>query len=148
MTDEPREPEREATQAIPDIHTWFGLSYANYLTVPRSLLQSMPAGWQRLFVALLEIMQENFPEVTVPEYQVTARVGSKFVKDPVLPYDRGRAHIDGMLGDEGAEARILSCLQALGWENKLTDLHRGETVSLPESEAEQRHRGWWPGRRS
>jgi len=25
-----------------DIHTWFGLTYANYLVLPRTLLQSMP----------------------------------------------------------------------------------------------------------
>src|SRR5688572_2062061 len=28
-----------------DIHSWFGLSYANYFVAPRSLLQSMPEAW-------------------------------------------------------------------------------------------------------
>ncbi|EFC79182.1 hypothetical protein FrEUN1fDRAFT_7713, partial [Parafrankia sp. EUN1f] len=32
------------------IHTWFGLSYSNYLVLPRSLLQSMPDRWQEPFV--------------------------------------------------------------------------------------------------
>ena len=35
------------------IHTYFGLSYANYLVVNRSLLQSMPDDWQKKFCNLL-----------------------------------------------------------------------------------------------
>lgn len=34
--------EREPT----DVHLWFSLSYAAYLCVNRSLLQSMPLDWQ------------------------------------------------------------------------------------------------------
>jgi hypothetical protein len=29
------------------IHNWFELTYAQYLTIPRSILQSMPVEWQR-----------------------------------------------------------------------------------------------------
>ena len=36
------------------IHWYFGLSYANYLVLPRSVLQSMPIKWQEDFVKLLE----------------------------------------------------------------------------------------------
>ena len=35
------------------IHSFFGLSYAHYLVLPRSVLQSMPAKWQKKFVKLL-----------------------------------------------------------------------------------------------
>ena len=35
------------------IHQFFGLSYAEYLVLPRSVLQSMPAVWQRRFVDCL-----------------------------------------------------------------------------------------------
>jgi hypothetical protein len=36
------------------VDAWFGLSYAQYLTVPRSILQEMSLEWQDKFVALLE----------------------------------------------------------------------------------------------
>jgi hypothetical protein len=36
------------------IHEFFGLTYANYLVVNRSPLQSMPDEWQDKFVTLLE----------------------------------------------------------------------------------------------
>jgi len=29
------------------LHNWFELTYAQYLTIPRSILQSMPVEWQR-----------------------------------------------------------------------------------------------------
>lgn len=35
------------------VHEWFELSYAQYLTVPRSILQSMPVEWQERFAACL-----------------------------------------------------------------------------------------------
>lgn len=35
------------------IHSWFGLSYASWLTIPRLSLQEMPLDWQARFVELL-----------------------------------------------------------------------------------------------
>jgi hypothetical protein len=35
------------------IHSWFGLSYASWLTIPRISLQEMPPDWQARFVELL-----------------------------------------------------------------------------------------------
>jgi len=35
-----------------DVHTFFGLSYANYLVWPRSIMQSMPDEWQKRFCRL------------------------------------------------------------------------------------------------
>jgi hypothetical protein len=40
------------------IHCWFGLSYAQYLTIPRTVLQSMPIEWQRVFVKCLNQIDE------------------------------------------------------------------------------------------
>ncbi|WP_166345044.1 hypothetical protein [Phytoactinopolyspora limicola] len=42
------------TNPMTDIHEYFDLSYANYLVLPRTLLQSMPDTWQHAFVTLLE----------------------------------------------------------------------------------------------
>lgn len=56
-----------------DIHTYFGLSYANYLVLPRTLLQSMPQEWQARFVALVDELHDAFEHVKqAPTYQVLA----------------------------------------------------------------------------
>lgn len=60
------------TFAAETIHTWFGLSYANYLVLPRTLLQSMPDAWQQRLVALLEEFEGAFAHVEQSEaYDVT-----------------------------------------------------------------------------
>lgn len=57
------------------IHLHFGLSYATHLVMPRTLLQSMPAEWQRQFVHLLDQFDTAFHHVEQPEgYDVTAAV--------------------------------------------------------------------------
>lgn len=57
------------------IHTWFGLSYANYLVVPRTLLQSMPDEWQTRFVACLNELNEAFAHLKQAEcYEVEAAI--------------------------------------------------------------------------
>lgn len=53
-----------------DIHTWFNLTYANYLVVPRSVLQSMPEDWQHRFVACLREMEDAFGHLDWPVYDV------------------------------------------------------------------------------
>lgn len=45
------------------IHEWFGLTYANYLVLPRTLLQSMPAEWQQRMVACLDELDTAFDHV-------------------------------------------------------------------------------------
>jgi hypothetical protein len=55
------------------IHKHFGLSYANYLVIPRTLLQSMPDAWQTQFVALLKALEDAFAHVPQADvYDVTA----------------------------------------------------------------------------
>lgn len=46
-----------------DVHTFFGLTYSNYLVLHRTLLQSMPEAWQHQFVALVEQMRRAFSHV-------------------------------------------------------------------------------------
>ena len=76
------------------IHTWFGLTYSNYLVLPRSLLQSMPEEWQARLVVLLEEMETHFSAETralnPTEYQVRAKSKGKYVEDPFSSYERGR----------------------------------------------------------
>jgi hypothetical protein len=54
------------------IHRSFGLSYANYLVLPRTLLQSMPDQWQAQFVALVDDLHRTFAHVKQADaYEVT-----------------------------------------------------------------------------
>jgi hypothetical protein len=46
-------------EQIEYIHEWFELSRAEFLTIPRIALQSMPQEWQRKMVMLLEELDEK-----------------------------------------------------------------------------------------
>ena len=55
------------------VHAHFGLSYASYLVLPRTLLQSMPDAWQTQFVHLLTQFDDSFSHVPQAEmYDVRA----------------------------------------------------------------------------
>lgn len=43
-----------------DVSLWFELSYAQYLTIPRSVLEAMPMQWQLRFVRCLRELDETF----------------------------------------------------------------------------------------
>jgi hypothetical protein len=86
-----------AAESSEPIHNWFELTYANYLVLPRSFLQSMPVEWQQKFVALLEQSAEvaRASGISCPEYRVQAVArNGKFMKDPVPHYNRGRTVLD------------------------------------------------------
>lgn len=90
---ERHEPAEGFTSREP-IHDWFGLSYSNYLVVPRSIAQSMPPAWQRQLVDLLEQAQRRLDIDDAPSnYLVRARVGGKFIADPYRDYERGRRRV-------------------------------------------------------
>lgn len=42
------------------ISAWFELTYAQFLTVPRLVLESMPLEWQQQMAGLLDEMDETF----------------------------------------------------------------------------------------
>lgn len=77
------------------IHGWFELTYAQYLTVPRSVLQSMPADWQARFVALLNQLDEVVDwRPAEGRYWVRLKDASgRFVSDPLADYERGRRRV-------------------------------------------------------
>ncbi len=93
---------------VKDIHTWFGLSYARYLVIPRSVLQSMPNEWQEQFVGLLNELDEKNWVHMLPKktnYKVELRsydyndndrfVWRNKVNDPLMDYNRGRRNVFG-----------------------------------------------------
>lgn len=67
------------------VHLWFSLSYCSYAVQPRSVLQSMPVGWQERFVALMNEAEEmgyDFPGVgRTYNVQVRDDESGRFVPD-------------------------------------------------------------------
>jgi hypothetical protein len=70
------------------VHTWFELSYAHYLTIPRSVLQSMPVYWQERFVKCLQELDEALPwRPSEGRYYVQLRNDKGyFARDPLSDY--------------------------------------------------------------
>lgn len=82
---------------IPDdaVHTFFELSYAQYLAVPRTALQSMPVEWQRRFVQCLEQLDDSIDwRPSKGGYWVSLRDSKgRFMRDPLADYERGRRRL-------------------------------------------------------
>lgn len=87
------------------IHCEFELSYAAYLVIPRTVLQSMPSEWQVRFVRMMrEIRRTIDEEVDLPE-GTTYVVHTGYTKDsggthchcenhdPLADYERGRRRL-------------------------------------------------------
>jgi hypothetical protein len=92
-------PDREVlvrlSDAPLDVHAWFGLTYANYLVMPRSVLQSMPEEWQHRFTALMGEVHEAFGHLDWPEYAVNVRgENGRFERDTIPGYNRGRTRLE------------------------------------------------------
>ena len=83
------------------IHNWFGLTYANYLVLPRSILQSMDAEWQKKLVNLLNELEDKMNEEglqDMPDYSVDAKNSDgKYTKDPYRYYWRDNNRINGLV---------------------------------------------------
>ena len=78
------------------IHHFFNLTYASYLVLPRSILQSMPDEWQRRFVMMLDEIEArfgNFPEVGTYDVRLKDEKG-RSMTDPLADYERGRRRIE------------------------------------------------------
>ncbi|NCU33256.1 MAG: hypothetical protein EOM23_10085 [Candidatus Moranbacteria bacterium] len=77
------------------IHQYFGLTYASYLILQRSVMQSMPVKWQKKFVTLLEELDHATNKLTdlPPMYTVNARDGARFIHDKYADYERGRRRV-------------------------------------------------------
>lgn len=80
------------------IHRWFGLTYASYLVLHRSALQSMPLEWQERFVACLRELEDTIDYEAAGQrlgeadnFEVRLRGSNgRFVEDLLRDYDRGR----------------------------------------------------------
>lgn len=123
------------------IHDWFGLTYASYLVLPRSVLQEMPLGWQKKFVALLEEVQGAVdPELADDNYavQLRDRKTGRFKLDPLRVYRRPDQELmDRVMkrGDPPSPPPRLFHVRELGVEGVRTILVDavGEGLSLEEA---------------
>lgn len=95
------------TDIIPEdepIHEFFGLSYANYLVLRRTVLQSMPPDWQKKLVDLLNEMEHRFKGFCDGNYLVRLRESKgKFIHDELSDYQRGRRKIPPFVNCHCAE---------------------------------------------
>lgn len=77
------------------IHSFFNLTYASYLVLPRSILQSAPVEWQKRFVKCIEELEELFGDVPNEGlYSIHLRNDKgQYIPDPLGDYERGRRRI-------------------------------------------------------
>jgi hypothetical protein len=105
---------RSASRDSEPIHSWFGLTYANYLVLPRSALQSMPHGWQERFVMCLEELNYAFSQYNhADSFKVMYRAQAqddrgRFATDPFPHYQRGRTFVPNLLQRERPSLAIVS----------------------------------------
>ena len=90
------------------LHLWFSLSYANYLVLPRSFLQSMPDEWQGKLAALLHEADEAamtrdfcWPPDGLKVY-VELRRDEPRIRDDLADYQRGRRRLWNQISDDAA----------------------------------------------
>lgn len=100
----PKQPEDAVPPGPSDgserLHAWFELSYANYLTIPRSILQSMQPEWQGRMADLLGELDEVLlrERIVWPEdgQKVTVTLETEsglVVSDDLSNYERGRRRL-------------------------------------------------------
>lgn len=77
------------------IQDWFELTYAQYLTIPRSVLQSMPEEWQARFVTCLDELDTQMDwRPREGRYWVELRdARERICHDLLRDYERGRRRI-------------------------------------------------------
>lgn len=90
------------TPGFDALHLWWELSYAQYLTIPRSVMQSMPDEWQAKMAALLNELDETIEwrpsEGLCYMVELRGNVDQEgfqeyTVRDPLADYQRGRRQI-------------------------------------------------------
>lgn len=72
------------------VHHYFNLTYAQYLAIPRSILQNMPTDWQRVFVGLLYKLDTRFDWRRPGCWVRFQDSNGRYMKDELADYERGR----------------------------------------------------------
>ena len=106
------------------VHGYFGLTYANYKVLHRSLMQSMPVEWQRRMVACLTEADAAFAHLDTPVYDVTAATEieySELTKTQRRALGVRRSKETGRYYDRDGEERE-------GWHRALVPLPGGDPI--------------------
>ena len=76
------------------IHNWFELSYAQFLTVPRLVMESMPLAWQKKMAKLLTELDATLDwRPKEGRYWVRLRdENGRFCHAPLNDYRHGSVH--------------------------------------------------------
>jgi hypothetical protein len=77
---------------IEPIHNYFELSYAQYITIPRTVLQSMPVEWQIRFVECMTEL-DKLIDWRQNYYTYLRDKKGRFMNDPLADYERGRRRL-------------------------------------------------------
>jgi len=85
--------EESPKATTPDVHAWFELTYAEYLAIPRTVLQSMPDAWQRRFVQLMTELDETFDWRRNGCWVKFKDSQGRFMGDELGDYQRGRRKV-------------------------------------------------------
>jgi hypothetical protein len=83
------------------VHDFFGLSYANYLVLPRTLLQSCSVETQKRLCDALECIYleeekgigSHWPQNAHIDVKLRDSATGKYFKDGLADYDRGRRRL-------------------------------------------------------
>ena len=72
------------------IHEWFELSYAQFLTIPRLVMESMPLEWQAKMARLLREMDNTFDWRPTGQYWVKLKDSNgRYCDAPLNDYRHG-----------------------------------------------------------
>ncbi len=66
----------------PDLQSWFNLSYASWLTLPRVLMEAMPVEWQDKMAALLVEYDDAFPNQPDIATRVQVTQNGRLIETP------------------------------------------------------------------
>lgn len=70
MNDINTESSRAASNGRDQLWLWFGLSYASWLTLPRSMMHEMPDDWQKKMAELLHEWDTTWNTAAMPATKV------------------------------------------------------------------------------
>lgn len=110
----PKQPEavrENGSETDEPIHLWFELSYAQYLTIPRSIMEAMPIEWQRKMAALLDELDEAYKwRPQEGRYWVRLKDGNgRYVSDPLMEYRHpNKQHIQSLMISEQNDERSVA----------------------------------------
>ena len=119
-----------------NVHCWFGDTYAQYLTIPRSVLQAMPLEWQARIVRCLEELDGTFDwRPKKKTYWVSFREYngrySSIATDPLMSYRHpDRDHLRAILKPRLDIPKPLGWKCSCGWKGFPLDMNANPSGSL------------------